>query len=177
MTATRWRVPWGYVAGLLLLVLADPTPFTIAAGIPLVLLGEMIRIVANGSLVKDKKLTTWGLYAHIRHPLYLGSALIAAGFIIMAWSIYLACIMAVLFIAVYLRTIRREEEKMEELFGVEYLDWTGDVPRFIPRRWAPREIDDNFILERAWANREQKAVLGVIGAVVILYLKYLIVGG
>lgn len=177
VTATRWRVPWGYAAALLLLIMARPTTLSISTGIPFVLLGEIIRIVANGSLVKGKELTNWGLYAHIRHPLYLGSTIIGTGFMIMAWNVYLACAMVVLFVVIYRRTIRHEEENMTELYGEKYLRWAGGVPRFLPRRLAIREIANHFRLERAWANREQKAVLGVVGATVILYLKHLLLGG
>lgn len=176
ITAIRWRVAWGYFGAVLLLLLADPTPRSILAGIPLVVVGEAIRIVANGSLVKDKAFTNWGIYAHIRHPLYLGSTLIGIGFMIMAWNVILAGVMVVLFLSVYRRTIKHEEEWVAELFGDEYRRWAASVGRFLPRRWAPREIKEHFMLRRAWINREQNAVLGVTGVTVILYLKYLLLG-
>jgi protein-S-isoprenylcysteine O-methyltransferase Ste14 len=176
LTATRWRVAWGWLGAVLLIVLARPVPGSIAAGLPLVILGEAVRIVANGSLVKDKALTFRGIYAHLRHPLYVGSALIGAGFLIMARSLILLAVMLVLFLLLYRRTIRREEEKMEQLFGADYLTWAARTPRFFPRRWAPGEIVEHFLFRRAWVNREHQGLLGVIGITVVLYLKYLLLG-
>jgi hypothetical protein len=176
LTAIRWRVAWGWAGAALLLVLARPLPGSIAAGLPLVILGEAIRIVANGSLVKDKALTSRGIYAHLRHPLYAGSALIGAGFLVMARSLVLPAIMLVLFVLLYRRTIRREEEKMEQLFGADYLAWAELTPRFVPRRWNPGEIAGHFTFHRAWVNREHQGLLGVIGVTVVLYLKYLLLG-
>ncbi len=177
LTATRWRVAWGWAGALLLLYLARPTPGSILAGLPLVVLGEMIRIVANGSLVKDKALTHQGIYGHVRHPLYTGSALIGVGFLVMARSPVMIAVMLTLFIVLYHRTIRREEEKMEEFFGEAYLRWAECTPRFVPRRFAPREIGEHFTFRRAWVNREHEGVLGVIGVTVVLWLKYQLLGG
>ena len=176
LTATRWRVAWGWVGAALLFVLARPLPGSILAGLPLVVLGEGVRILANGSLVKDKALTTWGIYAHLRHPLYVGSALIGAGFLVMARSLILLAVMLVLFLLLYRRTIRREEEKMEQLFGDDYRVWAARTQRFLPRRWAPGEIAEHFTFRRAWVNREYQALLGAIGITVVLYLKYLWLG-
>ena len=174
ITTRRWRITWGYVAALLLIVLARPNPLSLSLGIPMVLFGEAIRIVANGTLVKDKELTNWGLYAHIRHPLYVGSMMIGSGFIIMAWNIYLFIFTAVFFAVVYRRTIEVEELKMEGYYDEKYRQWAQSTARFFPRRWAFKEISGNFIFKRAWSNREYDAVIGVIAGIVILYLKYLL---
>ena len=176
LTATRWRVAWGWAGALLLLWLARPTPYSILAGLPLVVLGEAIRILANGSLIKDKALTHQGVYNHVRHPLYTGSALIGAGFLVMAQSLILVVVMLILFMVLYLRTIRREEEKMEEFFGEAYREWAARTARFIPRRFSIREIKEHFTFRRAWVNREHDGVLGVIGVTVVLWLKYLLFG-
>lgn len=173
ITTRRWRITWGYVAALLLIVLAEPNSLSLSLGIPMVLFGEAIRIVANGTLVKDKELTNWGLYAHIRHPLYVGSMMIGTGFIIMAWNIYLFIFTLVIFAVVYRRTIEMEELKMEGYFKEKYRQWAQSTARFFPRRWALKEISGHFTFKKAWINREYDAVMGVIAGIVILYLKYL----
>ena len=174
LTATRWRVAWGYLGAVLLVVLADPVPASIAIGLPLVALGEAVRILANGSLIKDKRFTDFGIYAHVRHPLYVGSGLIGIGFLLMARSIVLAGLFVVLFIVLYRRTILREEEKMERLYGEAFTGWAEATPRFLPRRFAPTEIARYFTFHRAWVNREHEGVLGVIGLTAILWGKYLL---
>ncbi len=173
LTATRWRVAWGYLGALLLVVVAKPTPASMLAGLPLVAIGESIRIVANGSLIKDKALTDFGIYAHLRHPLYAGSALIGAGFLVMARDLLLVIGFVIMFVALYQRTILREEEKMERLYGESYLRWAAITPRFLPRRWAPGEIGERFTFRKAWVNREHQGLLGVIAIAVVLYLKHL----
>jgi len=172
----RWRVAWGYAGAVLLLVLARPVPRTIALGLPLVLLGETIRVLANGALVKDRELTTWGIYTHLRHPLYTGSFLIGLGFIIMAWHLLLGAGMLLFYLFIYRRTVLREEEKMAMRFPSEYRAWADEVPRFIPRRFSATEIAAGFRWNRARANREHQGVLGVLGVTLVLYVKYLVCG-
>ncbi len=176
LTAGRWRVAWGYAAAVLLLVLARPSPGSILAGLPLVVLGEGLRVLANGALIKDRELTTWGIYSHLRHPLYTGSFLIGLGFIIMAWHLILGAGMLVFFLLLYRRTVVREEEKMAHRFGPAYRDWAERVPRFVPRRFVPAEIAADFRFSRARANREQQGVLGVLAVTMVLWLKYLFFG-
>jgi hypothetical protein len=176
LTATRWRVAWGYLGAVLLIVLARPVPASIVAGLPLVIAGESIRIVANGSLIKDKALTNFGLYAHVRHPLYVGSALIGAGFLVMARSLYLVAIFILLFLALYRRTIATEELKMDRLFGEAYREWAAVTPRFVPRRLAIGEIREYFTFRKAWVNREHQGLLGVTALIAVLYLRYLFFG-
>ena len=61
------------------LVLARPTPVSLALGLPLALLGEALRLWASGHIEKTKALATGGPYAHTRNPLYVGSLLMAIG--------------------------------------------------------------------------------------------------
>jgi protein-S-isoprenylcysteine O-methyltransferase Ste14 len=172
-TVRNWRVAWGYVAALLLIVLADPTLGSIIGGLPLLLIGEAIRIVANGSLIKDKALTDFGVYAHVRHPLYVGSALIGAGFLVMAQSLILVALFLVVFVGLYRHTILREEAKMERLYGDACRQWAASTPRFFPRRLAPGEIRARFTFRKAWVNREHQGLLGVTALTAVLYLKHL----
>ena len=172
-TIRRWRITWGYAAALLLIVLAEPNHLSLLFGIPLVFFGESIRIIANGTLVKDKELTSWGLYAHMRHPLYVGSMMISTGFILMAWNIYLTIFTLVVFAVVYRRTIELEELKLEGYYGDKYREWAQSTARFFPRRWILKEISEHFTFKKAWINREFDAVMGVIAGIVILYMKYL----
>ena len=143
------------------------------AGLPFLIVGEAIRIVANGSLIKDKALTDFGIYAHVRHPLYVGSALIAAGFLVMARSLILLVVFHVVFIGLYRHTILNEEAKMDRLYGDAFRQWAAATPRFIPRRLSVREIRTWFTFRKAWVNREHQGLLGVIALTAVLYLKYL----
>ncbi|MFC1627563.1 methyltransferase family protein [Gemmatimonadota bacterium] len=177
ITAGRWRITWGWAAGLMLLLLARPVPASILAGLPVVLLGELIRVLASGSLIKEKQLTNWGIYAHIRHPLYVGSTLIGLGFIVMARSVWLAIPMMAIFVLIYSRTVSWEEKRMEERYGDLYREWVDRVPRFFPRRLSVKEIREHFTLKRARVNLEHQAVLGVVVATAVLYLIFTLFAG
>src|SRR5678815_386887 len=79
MDASRLRVPAGYVAGLVALVLAQPNLFSFLLGGLLAVAGEALRVWASGHIEKTERLATGGPYAHTRNPLYLGSALLGLG--------------------------------------------------------------------------------------------------
>src|SRR5208282_4816425 len=59
---------------------------SIRAGIGYVIAGLLIRLWSNGYAIKNDKLTTSGPYAFVRNPLYLGTFLIAIGFVIVLKS-------------------------------------------------------------------------------------------
>ena len=55
---SRYRVPAGWLIGVIVVVLARPTLLSMAIGLPLVAIGEVIRIWASGHIEKTKVLAT-----------------------------------------------------------------------------------------------------------------------
>src|SRR5579872_4849342 len=88
--AARWRVPLGFVFGAAYLILSRPTVKLLLAGGAVAAMGLAIRAWAAGHLVKNQNLATHGPYAYTRNPLYFGSALMAAGFVLAGGSWVLA---------------------------------------------------------------------------------------
>ena len=82
----RWRAPLGYPVAALCLWLARPTFISILIGSVVAVFGLLIRGAAAGHLRKREALAHTGLYARTRNPLYFGSALIAAGFVLASRS-------------------------------------------------------------------------------------------
>lgn len=81
---------------------------------------------AKGELVTD------GIYAHVRHPQYLGLFLLIVSLLIQ-WPTILSVLMAPVLFVVYGRLARREEGELETLFGEVYRDYKARVPAFLPR--------------------------------------------
>jgi protein-S-isoprenylcysteine O-methyltransferase Ste14 len=158
----RLRVPLGFVAGILVLWLAKPTWPLLAAGSVVAALGEGIRVWAAGHLEKSREVTRSGPYRRTRHPLYVGSALMGIGVAIASHSL-IAAIATGLYVAVTFRAaIRTEEAFLRQKFGAEYDDYC---------RGAGPSVERRFSLNRAWRNREYRAVAGMTAVFAILCLK------
>ena len=88
----RWRVPAGYVLGIVAFWYMDPTATSLAIGGVVAAAGEALRIWAAGHLEKGREVTSSGPYSFTRHPLYLGSSLIGVGLAIGSGSWIVAAI-------------------------------------------------------------------------------------
>src|SRR4029450_1156382 len=75
----RGRVALGFVSGVLVLILAQPTARSLAIGMSLAALGEVVRIWAAGHLHKSREVTASGPYRFVPHPLYVGSTVMGVG--------------------------------------------------------------------------------------------------
>jgi protein-S-isoprenylcysteine O-methyltransferase Ste14 len=174
----RWRVRTGYLAGLLYLWLARPTPVWLAVGILLAAIGIAIRALAAGYLRKNEGLATAGPYAWTRNPLYFGSAWIAAGLGIAAQSWLAAGVVVAYFLAFYPATMRSEESVLAAQYGTPFREYATTVPRFWPR--PPRLARQAPQPRYSWAlyrrNREYNAALGMALVVVLLTLKMIFLG-
>src|SRR5262245_5715006 len=80
------RQGFTYAAALGLLLIARPWWPTFPIGCAIAAAGIGLRVWACGHLRKNRELTTSGPYAHVQHPLYLGTFLIALGAIVAAGS-------------------------------------------------------------------------------------------
>lgn len=159
--AQRIRVPLGFVFAVVFLLVASPTPRTMLESLALVIPGLWLRAYASGYVKKNAELTTTGPYAYTRNPLYLGSMLIAFGFAGAAGSWVIALVLAVLFAAIYVPTIRSEEEFLQERFP-EFERYAQAVPRLIPRLGGARlgGPGGGFSLALYRQHREYNALIG-----------------
>jgi len=76
-------------------------------------------------------LVTSGIYGHSRNPMYLGLLLI-----LVAWALYLANALALLFLPPFVLYMNRfqiqpEERALTARFGREYLEYMSQVHRWI----------------------------------------------
>jgi len=161
----KWRVTLGYVLAVAALWFADPTWRSLVIGAAVGALGEGIRIWAAGHLEKGREVTTSGPYAVTRHPLYLGSTIMGAGFAIAAHSVVVAALVSAYLAITILAAVRSEEAHLTEKFGAAYPDYRDGRAASAARQ---------FSLARAWRNREYRALLGFAAVFAFLAVRLLI---
>ena len=76
-------------------------------------------------------LVTSGIYRYTRNPMYLGML-----FVLVGWALYLANVLAFLFLPAFIVYMNRfqiepEERAMTALFGQEFLEYASRVRRWI----------------------------------------------
>jgi protein-S-isoprenylcysteine O-methyltransferase Ste14 len=173
----RWRVRVGYPVAILYWILAKPSLHWIAIGAAIAGLGLIIRAAASGQLRKNEELATSGIYSVTRNPLYLGSAILAAGFIIAGHSLWAGLLVGVYFCAFYYAVMRNEEDELRAKFGASFGKYVAGVPLFFPnifraaRQPAVGETPKVFSWAQYRRNREYKALVGTIGAFAIVWLR------
>ncbi len=172
LVARRIRVPLGFVLAALYLWLAKPDWNSIVIGTVIVATGLAIRASAAGHVVKSLELTTSGPYAYTRHPLYLGSLIMAAGFAVAGRSLWVVLAIVVLFLVVYIPVIRLEEDYLRGAYHERFDEYARAVPLLVPRLSAYRR-GGSFSRERYLKNREYNALAGSAAMVAALILKRL----
>jgi protein-S-isoprenylcysteine O-methyltransferase Ste14 len=157
--ARRIRVPLGFAFAAVFIWLARPTILSIVIGSCVAFAGLCIRAVASGHVEKNEVLATSGPYAHTRNPLYLGSIILALGFLIAAKSWWLLLIAAAMLVAIYVPVIHSEEAFLRTRFP-EFDDYAARVPRLFPRVRAYEKRPASFSWHLYWKHREYNAALG-----------------
>jgi protein-S-isoprenylcysteine O-methyltransferase Ste14 len=158
---SRYRIAAGWLVGLLVAVLAEPSPTWLGIGLVLACLGEVLRIWASGHIEKTKRLATGGPYAHSRNPLYVGSLLIALGVAVACASPWVVLAVAAYFLVFYPAVMREEAAFLAEKFREEYAAWAAAVPLFWPRLTPAGPRESRFEWARVRANREWRTALAL----------------
>lgn len=114
---------------------------TLLAGV-----GLMVRIVTvghaargtSGRNTREQKATTLnttGAYSVVRHPLYLGNALIAFAFALFSHTWMAPPVVGVAVVVYYTLIAKREEQFLRERFGEAFETWAARVPAIVPAPW------------------------------------------
>lgn len=168
--ARRIRVPLGFAFAAIYLWLAHPTSPSVLAGMGLIMAGLLIRALASGHVKKNEELTTSGPYAYTRNPLYLGSLVLAFGFVVASRNWIIAAIAAALFLAIYLPVIRGEEKFLREHFPA-FEEYARHLPRLFPRLTPYRSSPGSFSWHLYWKHREYNAAIGAAVMIAALIAK------
>src|SRR5437868_1093405 len=127
--------------GVPLVMRGSTSPFRWEVGLALIVAGEAVRlagVAAAGSVTRRRsrnvqRLVTYGIFAWVRNPLYVGNFLIWMGFTIISGVLWFLPIAIVIFAFEYSLIVRYEEGVLESIFGAEYLAYKESTPRWIPR--------------------------------------------
>ncbi|HVA72818.1 MAG TPA: isoprenylcysteine carboxylmethyltransferase family protein [Candidatus Limnocylindrales bacterium] len=170
----RWRVRIGYPVALGYLVLAEPSARSLIVGAFVGVAGLAIRAWAAGYLRKHEVLATHGPYAFTRNPLYFGSAILAAGFIVAGDSLWAGVIVAAYLALFYPAVMKREEGELRGLYGDNFARYAARVPLFLPRIWPRKQAEESvarFSPQIYRRNREYQAAIGFLAGLALLWAK------
>ncbi|MCR4376192.1 MAG: isoprenylcysteine carboxylmethyltransferase family protein, partial [Acidobacteria bacterium] len=121
------------------------------------------RVWAAGHIEKGREVTRSGPYRHTRHPLYVGSAIMAVGFGIASSSVWTALLVVAYFLVTYLAAVRTEEATLDARFNGQYAAY---------REGRAPAVTRTFSLNRAFEmNREYRSLAGLMFALVLLWLR------
>ena len=162
----RLRVNSGFVLVLAFAWFSQPDAHSLTVGLPVSAIGLLLRAWATGHLEKNTRLTESGPYAYVRNPLYLGTLLVAAGFVIASQRWLLAGLFAAVFLLIYLPVIELEEQHLQKLFP-DFADYSKRVPPLWPTL-HPAQSEHPFQLRLYLHNREYQALLGFLAGAAFL---------
>lgn len=168
----RLRVATGFGLVAAFAWFSQPTISSLIWGLPVSALGLLLRAWATGHLEKNIRLAETGPYAFVRNPLYLGTALVAAGLVIASRRWLLAVLFAAVFIFIYLPVIELEEQHLRHLFP-SFDAYALRVPALWPTRRAV-DTGGHFQWSLYVRNREYQALLGWLAGLALLVAKVLV---
>lgn len=156
-----------FALGALVLFTSQPSRGSLSLGSIVLVLGFLLRGWGAGYLVKNDALTTAGPYAHVRHPLYVGTLLVGTGFALGTggwWALAILVAFGSWFFGIYFpRKDRSEGARLEALYGEQYAAYRSAVPALWPRwraystgstertRWSLKHYSENNELGTALA--------------------------
>ncbi len=157
----RCRVTLGFVVGALCFWLASPSWTTIVAGALIAVPGEALRLWAAGHIEKGREITRSGPYRFVRHPLYLGSTIMAIGFAVAAGSGAVVALVGLYMSLTLLAATRTEERALDQKFNGEYSAY---------REGRAEPVHRPFSWQRVMLNREYRGAAGVVIGLALLAL-------
>ena len=163
------------------IMLSKPASWTLfAAGMSVMILGQIIRVLASAAIVKSRTLTVTGPYAAVRNPLYLGTAFMVLGLLIalsnpqaplrtaLVWLIA-----AFSFTLIYRVQIKAEETFLLGEYGALFTEYMKRVNSIMPR---PRSIPEFFDLsaysvEVFLKNKEWRGFAGMAAVAAVIWAR------
>jgi len=163
----RWRVPLGFATFIAAFVFSTPTPRSFVLGILVAAVGQALRVWAAGHIEKGREVTRSGPYQYLRHPLYVGSLLMGAGFVLASASVWTAALAVAYFTVTYVAAVRSEEATLDARFSGEYSAYREGRATA-----ASAPATRRFSRDRAFGmNKEWRSLAGLSGAFALMALR------
>ena len=185
MKLTKPRFLLVYLLAPLIFLFAQTSENRLRLGAAFVLLGECIRLLANGYVGHMKvnwtqkwrgdrkvgQLMTGGPYTQIRHPLYFGSFFIGVGVAVIVGRPAFALAGLVLLFLVYRRKMLQEEAILLDEWPEEYARYQRAVPRYFPTwRSYPHPLSQ-WSWAGVMASKEWKTLIWALVCLLAFYLR------
>lgn len=156
---------------LLVSLLGTYDPMLFIVGGAIAVFGELIRMWASGYVMKNKELATTGPYAYVRHPLYVGNILLLIGFSIASTQWWSFVLMVALLAFYYPPTISYEDNKLRDIFGDEWVEWSKNINALIPTFGSKAgSVKSSWSFKKSlMQNAEPIIVVYLIGCLYLLY--------
>lgn len=168
----KLRFYLGWISAAVVITIAKTSTLGFLAGIPFIILGELIRIWAQGCIEKRTKLAVWGPYAFTRNPLYVGNFLIGLGFVLILSNFWIVTAYLIGFFLLYRHLIISEEKYLASEHGAAFEDYCKSVPRFFPSfKKYHKDGEGSFSWARFRKTSEPITLSGLGLIVTSLYLR------
>ena len=139
-------------------------------GVLVTALGLLVRSLSAGAIKKNQELSTTGIYALARHPLYLGSALIVIGLNLVVFNPVFMVATAILYVLPHYSAIKREEAFLTQAFAEQWAEFVRTTPAVLPRLSQLGQVFKNTWDFKQWRkNGEYNASIAVIIILTLLY--------
>jgi protein-S-isoprenylcysteine O-methyltransferase Ste14 len=172
-----------YIIFIGLLLISRPDSYTLfLIGVFITILGLSIRMISSGTILKNKKLATNGIYSVVRNPLYLGTFTSIFGILIQLSSLSKNKILNTLsvwiisligFGFIYHRTIKNEEEYLKKVYADDFIKYMKETPSIIPAISRLSEVikKEYYSKEAFKKNKEYRGIVGFLILEIIILLK------
>jgi len=112
-----------------------PLPLKIIIFIIVMIIAIILGVLSHKVLFSRNHVATSliknGVFAHVRHPMYLSMLLVYIALIVLTMSLASIILWIVIFIF-YNKMATYEEKDLERIVGQEYLEYKKKVPKWIP---------------------------------------------
>lgn len=156
---------------LLLLLLTQLNPRWFVPGLLVSVLGELFQLWCFATIKTQKTLTCTGPYMFLRNPMYVGRFFLIFGVLMMTGNIWILAGFALLYFFYMTNRVRREEKKLQDLFGTAYDAYCQRVNRYVP---TVKNFDAKQLTAVSWEsffqNNAHLNILLVIACYLVLFL-------